>query len=194
MPTPKFHHPRRRSCHRDLGRRYSRSGRSEGFTLIEVLIVVVIIAILMAILALSGSGILTRHRLNIAQDEVYRGIQLAQRQAQQQRQDWQFSIRDLNPPVQWAVHPMSTPPAGAVWQELDPRVRLDPESTLALAGGVRQVQFNYRGAVQRIPLGRITLSSRDGGRLKRCVFVSTILGALRKSTEKPTPREGKYCY
>jgi hypothetical protein len=58
---------------------------------------------------------------------------------------------------------------------------------------VRRVPFDNLGTVKP-PLGRITLSSKSGGKAKRCVFISTILGAMRTAQENPRPDDGKYCY
>jgi hypothetical protein len=68
------------------------------------------------------------------------------------------------------------------------------ESTLQLSNGVRRVRFDDIGGVIP-PLGKITLSSKSGGTAKRCVIVSTILGAMRTARENPTPDSGnRYCY
>lgn len=73
-------------------------------------------------------------------------------------------------------------------------MRLDAETTLQESNGIKQIQFDYRGSVSKPPLGRITLSSKSGGKAKRCVIVSTILGAMRTAKEHPTTNNGKYCY
>jgi hypothetical protein len=75
-------------------------------------------------------------------------------------------------------------------------VKLDEnESTLdKLSNGVRRVQFDYIGSVPLSQLGRITLSSKSGGQAKRCVFVSTLLGAMRTAKENSKPEGSKYCY
>ena len=56
-----------------------------------------------------------------------------------------------------------------------------------------QIESDYRGHLT--PLGRITLSSRNGGKAKRCIYISTLLGAIRTAKEHDTRNEeGKYCY
>lgn len=129
------------------------------------------------------------------------------------------------PVVQWAVHvanvdpilpppPIPSPPPNprGSWQKLEPSIRLDSETnsletTLPRSGTVRRVLFNYQGCpVSEVGhqctqtsitvQGRITLSSRNGGTAKRCVIISTLLGALRTAKEQPTPNpgDGRYCY
>jgi hypothetical protein len=95
--------------------------------------------------------------------------------------------------LQWVTHQEGTTPPDSFWNSLDPNVQLDPETTLRRVRGVWRVEFNHLGRVNG-QLGRITLSGKSGGRAKRCVVVSTLLGTLRKASNRTTPRDGKYCY
>lgn len=167
----------------------------QGFTLIEVLVVIIVVGILSAIAAPSWLTFTEVRRLNTAQNQVYRSVREAQSNAKREKLTWQASFREQNNVVQWAVHPITVTPANASWNNLDSHVRLDAETTLQTSNGARRIEFDYRGSVNRPPLGRITLSSRNGGKAKRCVIISTILGAIRTAKERPTPNnEGKYCY
>jgi len=169
---------------------------SSGFTLLEVLVVIAAIGILATAAAPSWVAFTNTRKLNSASDKVYLGLQRAKRQAQRTKTTWQFSIREKENLVQWAVHPETVNPNDANWNSLDSNVVLDEETTLLLRKStqVRHIQFDYRGSVRKPPLGRITLSIRYGGKAKRCVYISTILGAIRTAKERDKPKKGDYCY
>lgn len=168
---------------------------SSGFTLLEVLVVIALIGILAASAAPSWLAFINTRRLNTASDQVHLGLLRAKRQAQRTKTTWQFSLREQEDTVQWAVHPETVNPNNANWNSLDSNVVLDEETTLFLrrSTNVRHIQFDYRGTVKP-PLGRITLSSQNGGKAKRCVYISTILGAIRTAKERDRPKDGDYCY
>jgi prepilin-type N-terminal cleavage/methylation domain-containing protein len=165
-----------------------------GFTLLENLVVVFLIGILAAILTPSWMSFINTRRLNTAQSQVYQAMRQAQSQAKKEKLTFQVSFREHNTILQWSVHPATVKPTDAIWNNLDSSVKLDDETTLQESNNIRQIQFDHLGSVRKPPLGRITLSSKSGGKAKRCVFVSTILGALRTAKENPTADGGKYCY
>lgn len=166
-----------------------------GFTFLEMLVVIVVIGIIGAILAPGWLRFLDGNRLTVASSELYIGIRDAQLQAQAKKTAWQFSFREKDGRLEWATHAKSVAPANAQWQEnLDAAaIQIDNETTFASSGGVYYVRFDEDGNVQ-YRLGRITLSSKDNPSIKRCVIVSTLIGAMRKSKEQPTPQDGKLCY
>ena len=165
-----------------------------GFTLLENMTILLIIGILGGIAAPSWLSFLNNMRLNNAQNQVYQAIRQAQNQAKKEKTTWQVSFRTENDILQWAVHPEEISPYNASWNSFDASVRLDSETTLRQSNNIRKIQFDSLGSVKTLPLGRITLSNQSGGKAKRCVFVSTILGTLRTAKENPRPQKGKYCY
>lgn len=167
---------------------------NRGFTLTEMLLVIIVIGTLAAIAVPTWLTFVEVHRLNTAKDQVSLAMREAQSKATHEKLNWQASFREVDQVVQWAVHPASVTPASANWHNLDSHVRLDTETNLESSNGVRQIKFDYRGNVSKPPLGRITLSSKYGGKVKRCVIVSTILGAMRTAKEHSQPKEGNYCY
>ncbi len=169
---------------------------NSGFTLLEILVVVVAIAILSAIAIPSWLSFVQMRRLNSAQSQVYTAMQKAKSQATKEKLTWQASFRENSDGVvQWAVHPSTvTTISEAQWNNLESGVHLDPDTSLQRSNGVRRVRFDFKGNVTP-PLGNVTLNTDNTGDAKRCVYVSTILGAMRTGKEHPTPNDsGKYCY
>jgi prepilin-type N-terminal cleavage/methylation domain-containing protein len=162
-----------------------------GFALMEMVMVVAIIGILSAIMVPSYLAWTQNHRLRAAQDKVFTILRQTQSFAAQQRRPHQASFRAQGDQVTWSIHPIGTPPS--VWQVLPYGVQLDAETTLRRSQGLYIAQFNHYGEVNG-QLGRVTLSLPENPRLKRCVFISTLLGALRSAQSQPKPQNGKYCY
>ncbi len=160
--------------------------QARGFSLIELVITAAIATTLALIAAPSWVAFMQRQQLTQAQDHLYRVIQQTQKTAINQRSPWQVSVRAGETTVEWASHSDQLLPQQASWQPLDPaqaRLTLDLEATtFRQASGVYQLQFDHQGNVSD-RLGRLTLKGPQP-RLRRCVVVSTLLGALRKGRER----------
>ncbi|MBD2500868.1 pilus assembly FimT family protein [Anabaena azotica] len=166
----------------------------DGFTLPEFLVSVLVIGVVATLALPNWLAFVDTQRLNQAQSQVYNAIRQAQSQASKEKLTWQASFREQNGVVQWAVHPATVSPTVANWNNLDSRVHLDAETTLPESNGVSRVRFGYQGDLEQLPC-RITLSSKSRSRIKRCVFVSTILGAMRTAKERTRADDsGRYCY
>jgi Tfp pilus assembly protein FimT len=157
----------------------------------ELVMVVAIIGILSAIMMPSYLAWDQNQRLSAAQEKVFAILRQTQSRATQQRRPHQTSLRAQGDQVAWSIHPIGTTPSG--WEVLPYGVQLDSETTLRRSQGLYIAQFNHYGEVNG-QLGRITLSLPENLRLKRCVFISTLLGALRSGQNQPRPQNRKYCY
>lgn len=162
-----------------------------GFTLIETMFVLVLVGILSAIAVPSYLGLLNRQRLNNAQEQVLTAMQTAQASAKREKRAWETCFRDDGTKVLWSAHnipesnAMSSCSSATNWEiligENSKTIAISTTNTNldnSQAGYYRR-QFEYDGSVKP-RLGKITLIVRnqDTG-IKRCIIVSTILGALR---------------
>lgn len=163
-----------------------------GYTLVEFLVIVVVIGIMSAIAAPSWLSLLNRLRLNAAQAEALSVIREAQASAKREKRNWEASFRKNNQRVQWSVHPESESQDNWKWNDLigenAERIDIDESySTFEKRNGAYHAGFQHKGWA--IPqLGRITFISRGATNskkaLRRCVFVSTYLGAMRTDSDR----------
>jgi prepilin-type N-terminal cleavage/methylation domain-containing protein len=166
-----------------------------GLTMIELLAVVTIVGILMAIAAPVWNSFLNARTLDNAQDQAFQLMRQAQTEAMQHRVPWRASFQVTNGVVQGTTHNADALPVGTNWQKFNPIVQIDTvETTLAQSSGMYRVEFDHNGRVNG-QLGRLTFMGVTGGRTKRCIVVSTLLGVLRKAQNQATPDSGgRFCY
>ncbi|MBW4662902.1 MAG: type II secretion system GspH family protein [Chroococcus sp. CMT-3BRIN-NPC107] len=169
---------------------------NQGFTLLEVLVTVLIVGILSAIAVPSWLSFIQTRRLNTAQDQAYRSIREAQSNAKKEKRAWETCFRDDGTKVLWStrsvpVSNVTTSCSNATnWQTLIGEnantIAIDTTSTTLdnSQTGYYRRQFEYNGSTNP-PFRRITLIVRnEPSGIKRCVFVSTLLGALRTDKDK----------
>jgi len=169
------------------------SKKVSGISLLETLVVVMVIGVLVAIAAPASSHLISVMNLNTGQDQIVQAIRKAQHNARLSRRVWEFGIRQtVEGQVQWAIYPDQAGENSLTWHDLDPRLKLDAETSLRELRGIRRIQFNHLGAVNG-QLGRVTLSIKGGGKTKRCVIISTLLGAIRTGSDQPRRLDGRYC-
>lgn len=172
-----------------------RSSKStQGYTLLEVVIIVVVIGILSAIAAPSWLAFLTRLRLNAAQAEALAVMREAQAGAKRQKRVWEacFQQNNTENKVQWSVHPFKEDGEiceNATWQNLigsdANKIAIDSNgSTLYNKNNIYRLQFNHKGWVNG-QLGKITfMPPNQPNGSKRCVYASTLLGAMRTAQNR----------
>jgi prepilin-type N-terminal cleavage/methylation domain-containing protein len=167
--------------------------KKRGFTLIELIVIVIIIGISATIVGASWLGFINNQRLKTGQEQIVRSIESAKSQAKTNKMTYQVSFKD-DGIVKYAIHQVNDNINTVNWQTLDPNIRIsDPlisptdsnDTTLyhQSSNQVWRVQFNYQGHTNG-QLGKITIRIRNGGSAKRCIIVSTLLGAIRTANNQ----------
>jgi prepilin-type N-terminal cleavage/methylation domain-containing protein len=187
----------------------ARQRHLNGFTLMEQMVVVTIIGTLAAIGIPTFLKFFQVRQVTVAQDRVLTVLRQAQRRSVLQHLGQQASFRQRDDRVEWAIHPNTVKPdqlAPGLWQQLPAGVQLDDDVVVATASSAAikstttrkvkdtyVVQFDDYGEVKG-QLGRVTLAATTDERVKRCVVVSTLLGAMRTGEGHSQPKDGRTCY
>jgi Tfp pilus assembly protein FimT len=184
---------------------------NSGFTTLELIIIIAIIGIIVAIAYPSWLNFIERQRLNAAQSQLYYALQSAKSNALKDKKLWQVSFREQAGVVQWAVHTAVegvSIPSNLPWNNLDSHLQVfknrnrkgECETTFYQKKrqcptiGPWRVQFNYKGNTNG-DLGQITIISKNPNKYQRCVYVSTLIGAIKTGKENVRANSSsKYCY
>lgn len=166
-----------------------------GYTLTEVIVTTLVLGILTAIVAPGFFNILARQRVRVANDQALQSIRDTQNKAQRQKRDWQVSFRNVELDegsgklvAQVAVHEtddLDEVPDDVAWETFNDQVKIDDTETTFPEGDENEwyFPFNSDGVAATGSLGRVTFTLNQGPTVKRCVIMSTLLGATRSESD-----------
>lgn len=141
---------------------------SQGFTLIETMIIVVIIGILSAIAGPSFLGMLNRNKVNSALSEIQGALQQAQREAMRKSISCKINL-DSNSVTNDPINSSNCLVTG----------NRTFNSNIVIATNQTSFTFSYRGTITLPDAGTIVLSSKDNPSVKKCLVISSPLGIIR---------------
>ncbi len=170
--------------------------KAKGFTIIELIVVVVIASIIAAIAAPSWLAFIKNQRLASAQSEVFLAMKKAQSNARKTKQPWYAVFRQLpSGQAQYSVLqiPENISPSSFTasscdafpWQNLHPSIRISYVGNVPNLGScsnTKAIDFNKDGNLDTLVNVGVRITSVDGGG-RRCVVVTTIIGAMRQLSE-----------
>lgn len=143
---------------------FNARNNSQGFTLIETMIIVVIIGILSAIAGPSFLGMLNRGKVNSALSEIQGTLQQAQREAMRKSKACTVTLKPTNNTISNDCSVTGAP-------TLNPNI--------VMAANETSFEFSYRGTITLSDAGTIVLSSKDNPSVKKCLVISHPLGIIR---------------
>jgi prepilin-type N-terminal cleavage/methylation domain-containing protein len=191
----------------------SPSESNSGFTLIELIVVIIIIGVLSAIAAPGWLGFLNRQRVNAVNDAALNALREAQREAKRTKLSYSVSFKTENQVPKMVVHRADVAAATIPlneWKKLGENQDIQRGQILLYTnintpnkvGSVnyapttaKTITFNYQGILPPdadIGLTVAVATANNGYTTpignKRCVKVTTLLGAIQAETDDKCPR------
>lgn len=143
---------------------YNVHKKSQGFTLVELLITLIIAGILAAIAAPSFLAMLNKNRVNDALTQVQGALQEAQREAIRRSKSCTVTIDTTTKNV-------SSPCLMMGNRTLNSSVGLETNET--------SIKFSYRGTITLADAGTLVLFTDNNPSYKKCLVISSPLAIIR---------------
>jgi len=159
---------------------------SQGFTLIEQLIIILMVGILASMVAPSFQGISNRSKVNAAANQLQGALREAQRQAIRKSQDCTVTLPATN-----TTSP-KIPPSGTTNPCLVTGTRTLNDVTIRHNLGsltpANEITFDLRGGLAAG--GTIVLSIPNGTPQQKCIVISGSMGLIRSGNYLQTDTTG----
>lgn len=162
-----------------------RRNSTDGFTLIELIVVIVMIGVLFAIGTPSWVSFLNNQRVGSARDEIMQTLRQTQAEAIRTRREKTVTLNTTANPPQITGFQGQTVPLG---QGKFTAGMIGVQITPATGTSIR---FSSTGALNvtnppgDVPI-TITVSAPANGGARRCLVIETLLGSMRSLTKGET--------
>lgn len=158
------------------------NGNSEGFSLIELLVVVLIIGVFSAIAVPSWDAFVSRQRTRVVNDQVYQILRTTQAEAKRHKSNYVIEFNEDADPPEYSIYLAGTNDDNKIWQSLDGNSQIQAnqiglEVVDQGSDPPNSITFDYTGSPNTSNF-RVVTSLPDGG-MKRCVIIETLLGNMK---------------
>lgn len=158
-----------------------RRNSTDGFTLIELIVVIVMISVLFAIALPSWVSFLNNRRAGAARDEILQTLRQTQAEAIRTRREKTMTLNiAANPPQITGFQGQTVPIGQGKFTAGMIGVQVAPATATS-------IRFTSTGALNvtnpgDVPI-TITVSAPANGGAKRCLVIQTLLGSMRSLTK-----------
>jgi prepilin-type N-terminal cleavage/methylation domain-containing protein len=177
---------------------------TDGFTLIEILVVIIIAGVLFAIAAPNWSAFVNQQRVSTVRNQVSQAIRTAQSKAKRTKvaQAIVFENRNRESP-RYAIVPISDPNQPVIdrakitgWENMGDASPLRLSIAQGNFASPPLLIFDTFGSVVTTnlpvpsldqPLYTVTIGTNQGSNPRRCVKVTTLLGATEEASDSNCP-------